>query len=203
MLANPCLVAPCHLTWHLPTHCSSATHAAHLAPAPQAHNAPPAVCRPVYWARGLTLALTILTLTLTLTHMQAPSVLARLQLAALYAAGGSLIPEPHSRMTGAQTAMQLGKRPAGLFILQIQIQTQRIQMSASYASSVCMPPVCCPLLNYWSNCTRDLPNASQMSVSQRPQLSSTLNCAPAIPACPQCEAPGAPSPSVTRRLPSC
>ena len=39
--------------------------------------------------------------------LRAPSKLARLQLAALYAATSSLLPEPHSRMTGAQMAMQL------------------------------------------------------------------------------------------------
>ncbi len=41
-------------------------------------------------------------------HLLAPSVLARLQLAALYAACSSLLPEPASQLTGAQMAMELG-----------------------------------------------------------------------------------------------
>ena len=39
--------------------------------------------------------------------LRATSVLARLQLAALYAATGSLLPEPGSALTGAQLAMDL------------------------------------------------------------------------------------------------
>jgi hypothetical protein len=42
-----------------------------------------------------------------LGHLCSGSIPARLQLAALYAATGSLLPEPASRMTGAQIAMQL------------------------------------------------------------------------------------------------
>ena len=40
-------------------------------------------------------------------HLQAPSILARLQLAALYAACSTLLAEPRSHMTGARTAVQL------------------------------------------------------------------------------------------------
>jgi hypothetical protein len=40
-------------------------------------------------------------------HLQASSVQARLQLATLYAATATLLPEPCSQRTGAQTAMQL------------------------------------------------------------------------------------------------
>lgn len=40
-------------------------------------------------------------------HLCARSIPARLQLAALYAATGSLLPEPLSRLTGAQQAMAL------------------------------------------------------------------------------------------------
>lgn len=40
-------------------------------------------------------------------HLRARSIPARLQLAALYAATGSLLPDPVSRMTGAQQAMAL------------------------------------------------------------------------------------------------
>jgi hypothetical protein len=40
-------------------------------------------------------------------HLQASSIEARLQLACLYAATSSLLPEPRSNMTGAQLAMQL------------------------------------------------------------------------------------------------
>lgn len=40
-------------------------------------------------------------------HLRASDVLPRLQLAALYAATGSLLPEPRSSLTGAQTAVQL------------------------------------------------------------------------------------------------
>jgi hypothetical protein len=42
-----------------------------------------------------------------LGHLCSGSIPARLQLAALYAATGSLLPEPASQMTGAQIAMQL------------------------------------------------------------------------------------------------
>eukprot|EP00798_Chlamydomonas_sp_ICE-L_P025428 gene25428-11088_t len=40
-------------------------------------------------------------------HLAASSILSRLQLAALYSATSSLLPEPRSRMTGAQLAMRL------------------------------------------------------------------------------------------------
>ncbi|MEW5310745.1 MAG: hypothetical protein WDW38_002512 [Sanguina aurantia] len=40
-------------------------------------------------------------------HLRASDILPRLQLAALYAATGTLLPEPRSCLTGAQTAMQL------------------------------------------------------------------------------------------------
>eukprot|EP00798_Chlamydomonas_sp_ICE-L_P004009 gene4009-14089_t len=42
-----------------------------------------------------------------LRHLVASSILSRLQLAALYSATSSLLPEPRSRMTGAQLAMRL------------------------------------------------------------------------------------------------
>lgn len=53
-----------------------------------------------------------------LGHLCSNEVPARLQLAALYAATGSLLPEPVSQLTGAQQAMQLvrqcwGTRPLG------------------------------------------------------------------------------------------
>jgi len=41
------------------------------------------------------------------SDLRAPSVLARLQLAALYAATSTRLPEPNSCLTGAQMAMQL------------------------------------------------------------------------------------------------
>ncbi len=40
-------------------------------------------------------------------HLVANSIPARLQLAALYAATSTLLPEPRSCMTGAQTALEL------------------------------------------------------------------------------------------------
>jgi hypothetical protein len=43
-------------------------------------------------------------------YLKAPSVKARLQLAALYAATSSLLPEPKFNMTGAEIALTLGKR---------------------------------------------------------------------------------------------
>jgi hypothetical protein len=51
-------------------------------------------------------------------HLCSNELPARLQLAALYAATGSLLPEPASQLTGAQQAMQLvrqcwGTRPLG------------------------------------------------------------------------------------------
>lgn len=47
-------------------------------------------------------------------HLVAGSIRARLQLAALYAATASLLPEPGSRMTGAQTAMALVRQSWGM-----------------------------------------------------------------------------------------
>ena len=47
-------------------------------------------------------------------HLQAPSIdEARLQLAALYAATSTLLPEPRSNLTGAQTAVQLVRGQGG------------------------------------------------------------------------------------------
>lgn len=56
---------------------------------------------------------------------------ARLQLAALYAAAGSLLPEPGSRATGAQLAMQLvrqcwGMRPLAAAELDLLLTTARL-----------------------------------------------------------------------------
>lgn len=47
-------------------------------------------------------------------HLCAPSIRARLQLAALYAGAGSLLPEPGSQLTGAQTAMRLVRQSWGV-----------------------------------------------------------------------------------------
>ncbi|KAG2496793.1 hypothetical protein HYH03_005201 [Edaphochlamys debaryana] len=57
-------------------------------------------------------------------HLRASSVLARLQLAALYAATGTLLPEPASRATGGQMAMTLLRKCWGTRPLTAQEEQQ-------------------------------------------------------------------------------